>query len=130
MTVGFVIDTHETWGPGRPRRLAATIEQAPRGRGRARLDLAPVCGPLLGLLGGRRVCSISRVSMTRKHTIKLMGQPTRTGTDQLEWSRASANALYAFFDEDWRVRQLDINKALTGKRQRARLKCADTREAA
>lgn len=67
--------------------------------------------------------------MTRKHTIKLMGQPTRTGTDQLEWS-GFGYALYAFFDEDWRVRQLDINKALTGKRQRARLKCADTREAA
>jgi hypothetical protein len=75
----------------------------------------------------RNWCAV-RPGFSRAHTIKLMGRPTRTGTDQLEWT-GFGYALYAFLDEDWRVRQLDINDIAMSRRQRAKLTCETTREA-
>jgi hypothetical protein len=63
-----------------------------------------------------------------RHAVKLMGRPTGTGPDQMEWS-GFGYELYAFLDERGRVRQLDINDIGMSRRQRARLKCADTRRA-
>lgn len=75
----------------------------------------------------KRWCKV-KPGMTRRRTIKLMGRPSSSFAGQLSWEGFGYD-LTAFFDERQRVRQLDINDIRMTKRQRARLRCADTRSA-
>ena len=65
---------------------------------------------------------------SRKHVNALMGKPTGHDNDSANWVGFGYH-LSAFYDEDARVLQLDINDLGMSKKQRAKLKCASTRSA-
>lgn len=74
----------------------------------------------------QRWCDV-RPGFTRARTIALMGAPTHASADQLSWTGFGYD-LTAFLDETAHVRQLDINPIGMTARQRAGLKCSETRE--
>ena len=65
---------------------------------------------------------------SRRHVNALMGKPTGHDAESANWVGFGYH-LSVFYDEDARVNQLAINDLGMSKKQRARLKCADTRSA-
>lgn len=70
----------------------------------------------------------ARPGLSRSRTIALMGAPTYQSADQLGWTGFGYD-LTAFLDETSHVRQLDINPIGMTARQRAGLRCGETRGA-